>query len=153
MARKLAEAAHLNSEDVVVDVGCGLGIQDYLFALEFNPVHITAYNIGAKQIAKAAAATIVRARSGGAHYELAEVSAKRSPTRREGAWRKPWHITLGSRCDPNQSHARTACSSHQSLLAAGLAASELAAMTASDLQGLTGASADEGAVIAAARSP
>lgn len=50
LARKLAESACLNERDVLVDVGCGFGLQDQLFAAEFNVKDITAYNIATKQI-------------------------------------------------------------------------------------------------------
>jgi microcystin synthetase protein McyJ len=50
LARKLAVSAALTEEDIVVDVGCGLGAQDVLFAREFGVRDITAFNIAPAQI-------------------------------------------------------------------------------------------------------
>jgi ubiquinone/menaquinone biosynthesis C-methylase UbiE len=53
MARQLGEFIDLNVRDRLVDVGCGLGWQDNLWADEFNVREIRAYNIGAEQIRRA----------------------------------------------------------------------------------------------------
>ncbi|TQF75169.1 methyltransferase domain-containing protein [Rhodococcus spelaei] len=50
LARLVATEARLGSDDVVVDVGCGFGDQDFLWADEFGPKRITGVNISAKQI-------------------------------------------------------------------------------------------------------
>ncbi|WP_433672902.1 SAM-dependent methyltransferase [Nocardia sp. CA-136227] len=50
LARLVATEARLGSDDVVVDVGCGMGDQDFLWAKEFGPKRITGVNISAKQI-------------------------------------------------------------------------------------------------------
>ncbi|MFE5290295.1 SAM-dependent methyltransferase [Nocardia sp. NPDC056611] len=50
LARLVATEASLGSDDVVVDVGCGFGDQDFLWADEFGPKRITGVNISAKQI-------------------------------------------------------------------------------------------------------
>ncbi|MFF0631144.1 SAM-dependent methyltransferase [Nocardia sp. NPDC004151] len=50
LARLVATEARIGSDDVVVDVGCGLGDQDFLWAKEFGPKRITGVNISAKQI-------------------------------------------------------------------------------------------------------
>ncbi|MET9489762.1 methyltransferase domain-containing protein [Nocardia sp. NPDC006630] len=50
LARLVAAEAHLESDDVVVDVGCGFGDQDFLWADEFGPKRITGVNISAKQV-------------------------------------------------------------------------------------------------------
>ncbi|NKY35710.1 methyltransferase domain-containing protein [Nocardia speluncae] len=55
LARLVATEARLGSDDVVVDVGCGFGDQDFLWADEFGTKRITGVNISAKQIAIATA--------------------------------------------------------------------------------------------------
>ncbi|MFE3442889.1 SAM-dependent methyltransferase [Nocardia sp. NPDC059180] len=50
LARLVATEARLGAEDVVVDVGCGFGDQDFLWADEFGPKRITGINISAKQV-------------------------------------------------------------------------------------------------------
>lgn len=53
LARLVATEARLGPDDVVVDVGCGFGDQDFLWADEFGPKRITGVNISAKQVATA----------------------------------------------------------------------------------------------------
>ncbi|WP_257017477.1 MULTISPECIES: SAM-dependent methyltransferase [unclassified Rhodococcus (in: high G+C Gram-positive bacteria)] len=50
LARLVATEAGLGSDDVVVDVGCGFGDQDFLWADEFGPKRITGVNISVKQV-------------------------------------------------------------------------------------------------------
>lgn len=50
LARLVATEAGIEAEDVVVDVGSGLGDQNFLWAKEFGPKRITGVNISAKQI-------------------------------------------------------------------------------------------------------
>lgn len=53
LARLLAREAQLGADDVVVDVGCGYGDQDLLWANEFHPERITGVNVTDNQIAVA----------------------------------------------------------------------------------------------------
>ncbi|NEW41416.1 methyltransferase domain-containing protein [Nocardia cyriacigeorgica] len=50
LARLVATEACLGADDVVIDVGCGFGDQDFLWADEFGPKRIIGVNISAKQV-------------------------------------------------------------------------------------------------------
>ncbi|QLY31747.1 class I SAM-dependent methyltransferase [Nocardia huaxiensis] len=50
LARLVAREAELGPGDVQVDVGCGYGDQDFLWAEEFGPLEITGMNIAVEQI-------------------------------------------------------------------------------------------------------
>lgn len=50
LARLVAREAELGPDDVQVDVGCGYGDQDFLWAREFGPREITGVNVAVEQI-------------------------------------------------------------------------------------------------------
>ncbi|MBL1075323.1 class I SAM-dependent methyltransferase [Nocardia sp. 2] len=50
LARLVAREAELGPDDIQVDVGCGYGDQDFLWAEEFSPLEITGMNIAHEQI-------------------------------------------------------------------------------------------------------
>ncbi|MEH3130474.1 MAG: class I SAM-dependent methyltransferase [Mycolicibacterium neoaurum] len=50
LVRLVGQEADLNSDDVLIDVGCGFGDQDFLFMKEFVPQKIIGVNVSAKQI-------------------------------------------------------------------------------------------------------
>ncbi|MFI6870306.1 methyltransferase domain-containing protein [Nocardia sp. NPDC050406] len=51
LARLVAREANLGPDDIQVDVGCGYGDQDFLWATEFGPREIIGMNIAEEQIA------------------------------------------------------------------------------------------------------
>ncbi|QZH59725.1 methyltransferase domain-containing protein [Mycolicibacterium farcinogenes] len=53
LARLTARAGGLSPGDVVVDVGCGYGDQDFLWLDEFRPERIIGVNVATKQVASA----------------------------------------------------------------------------------------------------
>jgi ubiquinone/menaquinone biosynthesis C-methylase UbiE len=50
LARLVAKEAELNSGDVVVDVGCGFGDQDFEWISEYAPALVIGVNVAARQI-------------------------------------------------------------------------------------------------------
>jgi len=50
LARLVANEANLTSGDVVLDIGCGFGDQDFLWMSEFAPAQITGVNVAVRQI-------------------------------------------------------------------------------------------------------
>ncbi|KAA0017027.1 SAM-dependent methyltransferase [Antrihabitans cavernicola] len=50
LARLVANEAHLSPDDVVIDVGCGYGDQDFVWAIEFDVKEIVGVNVAPGQI-------------------------------------------------------------------------------------------------------
>ncbi|WP_432969462.1 SAM-dependent methyltransferase [Dactylosporangium sp. CA-233914] len=85
LARLLAESAGFQPGDRVLDAGCGWGDQDFFWATTWNLGHVTALNIGAKQVATATRRAQEKGLSGVVEFKQASAT---DPLRPHGEFDK-----------------------------------------------------------------